>query len=232
MSKIIFHGHSFVEIEYWKWSILIDPMIIWNAICDISLDEIIKKKIYAILFTHGHSDHLWDGIEILKKTWAKAISTFELINFIKEDYWISNVHAMHIWWDFQFEEDLEIKLTSALHGGGMLWSDKVCTPCGIVIKVWNKNIYHAGDTWLDINMKLLWEYDDIDVAFLPIWWNFTMWVDDAVIATSFINPKLVVPIHYNTWDVIKADPIEFSRLIMLKNLSIPKVLNPWQYIVI
>ena len=73
-----------------------------------------------------------------------------------------------------------------------------------------KTIYHAGDTGLFYDMKLIGEMNNIDLAFLPIGDNFTMGVTDAVKAVEFLNPKKVVPIHYKTWPVIDAEPLEFA----------------------
>lgn len=90
----------------------------------------------------------------------------------------------------------------------------------MIIRAEGKNIYHAGDTALTYDMKLLGEYDSIDVAFLPIGDNFTMGIDDAVIATSFINPKKVVPIHYDTFAPIKVDVSEFMEKVGEKGISL------------
>src|SRR5438552_2319711 len=86
-------------------------------------------------------------------------------------------------------------------------------PAGVIINAGGKNIYHAGDTSLFLDMKLIGEMHSIDAALLPIGDNFTMGIDDAVKAAEFLNPRLVIPIHYNTFDVIKADPEEFRRKI-------------------
>ncbi len=119
-----------------------------------------------------------------------------------------------IWWEFKFW-DYSIKIFKS----------------GLIKIDW-KNIYHAWYTVLHDDMKLLWDSEKIDLAFLPIWNNSDMWIDDSVIVASFIKSKIVVPIHYNTYDDLKIDPIEFARKIMLQSISIPKILTPWQYIIL
>lgn len=226
---IIYHWHSFVEIEDNWNSILIDPFIIGNPLCDIKLEDIIKKNITHICITHGHSDHIWDTVEIFKKTWCKIISTFEVIKYFEKYYNITNNWSMHIWWKKTFES-FSIKYVNAVHGwsiGPEFFPGKAAW---LIISINWKNIYHAWDTALTYDMKLLKD-ENIDLAFLPIWWNFTMEIDDAVKAVKFINPKIVVPIHYDTFDSIKANPMIFAQEIMLNNLSNCKVLNPWQSIV-
>jgi L-ascorbate metabolism protein UlaG (beta-lactamase superfamily) len=101
-----------------------------------------------------------------------------------------------------------------------------------LIKDWWKTIYHAWDTALTMDMKLLWDYEKLDLSFVPIWWNFTMWIDDAIIACSFIKSKIVVPIHYDTFDIIKVDAWEFARKLLQENYWVPKLLVPWQEIVL
>ena len=229
--KVIYHWHAFIEIKLNEKSILIDPFITDNPQCDVRLDNILSKNIIAIINTHWHWDHIWDTPIISEKTWAKIITTYELSQrYIKEKK-INNIHPMHIWWEYNFW-DFSVKFVTAIHWWWIadIWNWYTTFAAGVIIRINNKNIYHAWDTALTYDMKLLWDYDKIDIAFLPIWWNFTMNIEDAVIATKFIKPKIVVPIHYNTWDIIKSDPIKFSKLVMLENLSVPKVLNPGQYI--
>lgn len=234
MIEVIFHWHAFVEISKdEEYSILIDPFISWNPQSDISLENVLSKNIKAIVLTHWHSDHLWDTPEISRRTWCLVVATFELAQYLINVEWLERVHSMHIWWEYNFW-DFTVKFVPAVHGWwiGDLTSWYVTYPAWVIVSLWWKNIYHAWDTWLTYDMKLLGDYHNIDVAFLPIWWNFTMWIDDAVIATKFIKPKIVVPIHYNTWPIIEADPIEFSRKVMLDNLSVPKILSSGQSIVI
>jgi L-ascorbate metabolism protein UlaG (beta-lactamase superfamily) len=209
--KVTYYSHAFVEIETSAWSILIDPFIIWNPTIKIGLDKILQKNILAVVLTHGHNDHIWDGEEICKRTGAKLIATFELAQYFINEISLKNVHAMHIWGEFNFW-DFSVKFTPAVHGWGIadLKNWYTTFPAWVIIRVEWKNIYHAWDTGLTYDMKLLWDYDTIDLAFLPIWWNFTMWIDDAVIAVKdFIKPKKVIPIHYNTWGIIKSNPNEF-----------------------
>lgn len=224
--EAIFHSHAFIEIETKSWSILIDPFITWNPISKIGLEDILKKKILAVIVSHWHSDHIWDTVDIAQKTGCLVVSTFEVINYFQNFFKLENTHPMHIWWEFLFSFG-KIKLVTAIHWWGIwpecLWG----TPAWIMLEIDWKTIYHAWDTALTYDMKLL-ESRNIDLAFLPIWDNFTMWIDDAVIATGFIKPKVVVPIHFNTFEMIKQDPQEFAEKVMLSWNSVCKVLLPWQ----
>jgi len=237
MIDIIYHWHSFIEIDLWWESILIDPYIIGNNLCDVSLEKICSQNIIAICITHGHSDHIWDTVEIVNKTWAKIISTFEVVQYFLKYHNISSSYSMHIWWEHNFPinwskdfGEFKIKFVNAVHWWS-IWPEFFSGKAAwIIVEIWWKKIYHAWDTALTYDMKLL-ESKNIDVAFLPIWGNFTMWIEDAITATEFIKPKIVVPIHYNTFDTIKVDPISFAQEIMLNNLSSCKVLIPGQSIV-
>ena len=230
MIEVIFHWHSFVEIEYSEGSILIDPFVNWNPNCDLTIDEICKKNIVAVWITHWHSDHIWDTVNIVKKTWAKVISIFEIIQYFSKFHNIESSHAMHIWWEYNFG-NFSVKFVNAIHWWSIWYEMLPGKAAWIIIKVnWTK-IYHAWDTALTYDMKLL-ELDSIDLALLPIWGNFTMWVEDAVKAVEFIKPKIVVPIHYNTFELIKADPVEFAQKVTLSNLAICKVLSPGQKVVL
>jgi L-ascorbate metabolism protein UlaG (beta-lactamase superfamily) len=228
--KIIYHSHSFIEIELKSWSILIDPFITWNPTIKSSLEDILAKKILSVVLTHGHSDHIWDTEKICKKTNCLLISIFEISNYFWKEKWLTNLHAMHIWWEFDFWE-YKIKYTKAVHGW---WVDDMRSwyttlAAWIIVRIEWKNIYHAWDTALNYDMKLLSEYDSIDLAFLPIWGNFTMWIYDAVIATKdFIKPKKVVPIHYNTFDIIKANPEDFIKKVW----DIWKIVKFWDSIIL
>lgn len=225
MIKTIYYGHSFIEIQSDFGSILIDPFLDfpWST---SDVQDFTTKNIKAVVPTHGHQDHLWLSVDIANRTGAMIIWIAELMTYIKNYEKYYNVHKMNIWWEFDFG-DFKIKLVNAVHSGFI--SEWFYAPaCGVIIKIWDKTIYHAGDTALTYDMKLLGEYENIDLAFLPIWDNFTMWIKDAVIATSFIKPKVVIPMHYNTWDVVNQDPSEFARQVMNQNLATPKVLNIWQ----
>lgn len=232
MLEVIYHWHSFVEIANHNWSIFIDPFITGNPVCDITLESINKDKIKAIILTHGHQDHIGDTFSLLtQKKDLPIFATYEIGNFLQSAYNAENVFHMHVGWERAFQ-DFEVKFVSAVHWGG-IWESNAVTGLAtwVIVRIDGKSIYHAWDTALNYDMKLLSEYDKIDLAFLPIGWNFTMGIDDAVIATSFVKPKTVVPIHYNTWWVIAQDPIDFARKVMSEWFATPKVLNPWQKIV-
>lgn len=226
---IIYHSHSFVEIILWNKSILIDPFISGNSLCDVSLEQVCSKNILAVIITHWHMDHIGNAIDIIKKTGCKLISTVEVVKYLKNQRSTLSSYSLNIGWKKELEY-FKVKFVNAVHSWAIWIEGLAWKAAWVLIEINGKKIYHAWDTALTYDMKLL-EDENIDLAFLPIWDNFTMWIEDGIKAIEFIKPKTVVPMHYNTFDNIKKDPMDFAQKIMLWNLSNCKVLGPWQYIV-
>jgi L-ascorbate metabolism protein UlaG (beta-lactamase superfamily) len=207
MVKITYHGHSAFEIKSDKCNILIDPFITGNKHAKVKPGDL--KADYIIL-THGHGDHLGDALEIAKKSNAPIICVFELADYVAAKG--LKAHHMHIGGGYNFPFG-RVKYTIAHHSSSTPDGVYAGNPAGVVISTGGKNIYHAGDTGLFLDMKLIGEMTSLDAAMVPIGDNFTMGIDDAVKAVEFLNPKLAIPIHYNTFDVIQADPNEFKRKV-------------------
>ncbi|MBX7044433.1 MAG: metal-dependent hydrolase [Ignavibacteria bacterium] len=206
MAKIIFHGHSFLEIQTNGKTILIDPFISGNPKCDIKVED---AKCNYIILTHGHGDHYGDCIEIAQKNDATIIATAELATIVGEKV---KSHGMNLGGGYNFEFG-RVKLTLAHHSSSTPDGRYAGDPAGVILTIEGKNIYHAGDTALFYDMRLIREACKIDYAFLPIGDNFTMGIDDAVKAVDFLNPKITIPIHYNTFPVITVDENEFKRKV-------------------
>ncbi len=209
MPDIQFLGHSCITIENSTHKLIIDPFITENPQATITADKI---DVQYILITHGHGDHVGDAVSIGKRTGATVIANFELANLCAKEGLV--IHPMHIGGahDFDFGR---VKLTIAHHGGGFGEDASRYTgpATGMLVTMDGKTIYHPGDTGLFYDMKLIGELNDIDLAFLPIGDNFTMGIDDAVKAVEFLQPKKVVPFHYNTWPIIESEPDEFANRI-------------------
>ncbi|WP_066172893.1 metal-dependent hydrolase [Bacillus marinisedimentorum] len=207
--KVTYHGHSVVGIETKDTKILIDPFISGNGVCDLVADEV---QVDVILLTHGHGDHVGDTVELAQRNDALVVAPFELATFLG---WKGvNTHPMHIGGSHQFDFG-KVKLTQAFHGSA--YEDEetqtlVYTgmPAGILFTAEGKTVYHAGDTGLFSDMKLIGEHG-IDLAFLPIGDNFTMGPDDAVTAAKWVKAKKTVPIHYNTFPLIEQDADGFVK---------------------
>ncbi|MFH1891689.1 MAG: metal-dependent hydrolase [Candidatus Zixiibacteriota bacterium] len=208
MAKIKFLGHSCFTIATGNTNLIIDPFLTGNPMAGAKASEI---KADYILVTHGHGDHFGDTIEIAKNNDATVIGPNEIAVFCKGKG--LKAHNMHIGgaWNFPFGK---VKLTIAHHGfsSGESGLDIGGNPCGFVFTLEGKNIYHAGDTGLFMDMQIIGEVG-LDLAMLPIGDNFTMGIDDAVRAVDFLKPKKVVPMHYNTFDLVKADPQEFKSKV-------------------
>ena len=208
--KIKYLGHSCFHVEEGSFKALIDPFISGNPNSPITISEI--GELTHIFVTHGHGDHLGDTQAIASKTKATVITNYEIAHYLGGKS--ITVHSMHIGGRTKFDFGT-VKMTPALHGsgietiGGLVYGGN---PCGFVIEVNGKKIYHAGDTGLTIDMKLL-ARENIDVAILPIGGNFTMDIEDATIAVEFIQPKKVIPMHYDTFQIIKASPNEFKEKV-------------------
>jgi L-ascorbate metabolism protein UlaG (beta-lactamase superfamily) len=194
-------GHSTFLLNIDGKKILIDPFISPNELAKhINIDEI---KCDYILVTHGHQDHVADLESIAERTKAKIVSTFEITTWC-EGKGLTNVHPMNIGgkWHFDFGT---VKMVYASHSNVLPDGTYGGTASGFIIKTQSKTIYIAGDTALTQEMKLLGEFEKIDLAFLPIGDNFTMGISDAVIACKFFNCKQVIGMHYDTFGYIKID---------------------------
>lgn len=209
--KITYHGHSVLKIEANGKTILIDPFITGNPKTDLKADEV---KVDYILLTHGHGDHLGDTIPLAKANDATVIASPELSSYLM---WKGvKTHEMNIGGarDFEFGQ---VKFTQAFHSTGFETEDEqiiyLGMPAGLLVTIDGKTIYHAGDTSLFYDMKLIGERHPIDVAFLPIGDNYTMGPEDAAYAAELLGAKQVVPIHYSTFPVIEQDPHKFVELL-------------------
>ena len=199
--KVNYLGHSTFLFEIAGKKILIDPFITPNELAShIKVDEI---ECDYILVTHGHSDHVADLIPIAKRTGAKVISSFEIIDWLGKQG-IENGHPMNLGgtWNFDFGS---LKMVYAAHSNSMPDGTYGGTAAGFIIKAEGKTYYYAGDTSLNQEMKLFGEFNQIDFAFLPVGDNFTMGINDAIIASQFINCKNIIGMHYDTFGYIKID---------------------------
>ncbi len=191
--------------------ILIDPFLTGNPTNPVHAEEVNAD---FIVLTHAHGDHVGDAFEIAKRCDSLIIAVNELA-----DYAISkglSTHNMHIGGSYNFVFGA-IKFTIAHHGSLTPDGQYGGEPAGVILTIDNKVIYHTGDTGLFLDMKLIGELNKIDYMLLPIGDNFTMGIDDAVKAVEFANPDVAIPMHYNTFPVIEADPNEFQTKVELLN---------------
>jgi L-ascorbate metabolism protein UlaG (beta-lactamase superfamily) len=218
--ELTYHSHACFSITVGDTHLLIDPFLSGNALADISADQV---QADYILVSHGHGDHVGDTVAIASRTGATTISNFEIQNWLMAQG-VENSHALHIGggYDFPFGR---VKLTIAHHGSALPDGSYGGNPAGFLLTLEGKKIYHACDTGLFYDMRLIGE-EGLDVAILPIGDNFTMGPDDALRAARLLEPKVVIPIHYNTFDVIKQDPMAFAARVTAETSARCVVLKP------
>ncbi len=207
MAKLTWYGHAAFLLESGPYKILFDPFISGNPLAPVKPEQVPATH---ILVSHGHSDHLGDTVAIAKRTKATVIGPYELAGYCASKG--CTIHPMHIGGGHNFPFG-RVKLTIAHHGAGYEEDGRVLylgNPCGFVVAVEGKNLYHSGDTGLFMDMQLIGQMHPLEVALLPIGDNFTMGPEDALKAVEFLKPKTVVPMHYSTWDLIKQDPKAFA----------------------
>lgn len=197
--KIIYHGHSCIQMTSEGGSLIIDPFLNGHTDPkDINVD--------VVLLTHAHNDHVGDAIEIVKRNDAILIANVEICDFFEKEGIKTFAMQPGGQKDFGF---FHVKMTPAIHGS--TYNDEngihsLGVAAGLIVTMDKQRIYHAGDTALFSDMSLIKE---IDVAFVPIGDVYTMGIEDALKCVELIQPKKVVPIHYNTFEVIKQDPQRF-----------------------
>jgi L-ascorbate metabolism protein UlaG (beta-lactamase superfamily) len=212
--KLKYFAHSAFQITTDNNKIiLIDPFLDDNRNSPVKSSEV--KADYIIL-SHAHGDHLGDSFKIAERSHSKFICVNELASYcISKGFEAEN---LHIGGGRNFEFG-RVKFTIAHHGSQTPDGQYAGEPAGIILTISNKNIYHTGDTALFYDMKLIGEITPVDYMMVPIGDNFTMGIDDAVRASEFVKPKIVIPMHYDTFDVIKADPQEFKKKVETKGIS-------------
>ena len=195
-SKLIWYGHATLGLETGGYRLLVDPYFSGNPAAPISAERV---QADFILVSHGHGDHVGDTVEIAKRTGAMVVSNYEIAGWLESKG--VKTHGQHLggghWHEFGY-----LKLTFAIHGSMLPDGSYGGNPAGFLLSTLDgEKIYMACDTGLFGDMRLIGE-EGIDLAVLPIGDNYTMGPDDALRAVKLIRPKHVIPIHYNTWDLI------------------------------
>ena len=229
MASIKYLGHASFEVtleglDGKKKRILIDPWITNPLSPYRNVEEYLEKinKVDYIIVTHDHGDHLGEALDIAKKTNAKIIAIYDLAIELEK----KNVTTIGANIGGKLDvPDIFVVLTPALH------SSQHGNPTGVVVGGNDIKVYHAGDTGLFAEMTYIGELYKPDIAMLPIGGHFTMGIREAAKAVELLKPKYVVPMHYGTFDVIKADPNEFAKLVRER---VPEtqviILKPGEYL--
>ncbi len=207
--KLRYFSHSSFQITSDAGQvILIDPFLDDNPTAPVRSADVTAD---FIVLTHAHGDHVGDAFKIAARTNPLFICVNELANYVIGKGF--RAHNMHIGGsrDFPFGR---VKFTIAHHGSMTPDNTYAGEPAGVILTVDGKSLYHTGDTGLFYDMKLIGEMTPLDYMLLPIGDNFTMGIRDAVKAVELAAPGIAIPMHYNTFPVINADPQDFKKQVM------------------
>jgi L-ascorbate metabolism protein UlaG (beta-lactamase superfamily) len=227
---IRFLGHAAFELSDGDTRVLIDPFLSGNPKAAVGAGEL---EATTILLTHGHVDHLGDTVDIAKRTGAPVVAIVELAGEIGSEG--VDVFDPNLGGTVEFDWGY-VSLVPAWHTNTLPGSEDapysaehgivIGPAAGLVIKIGETTVYHAGDTCLFGDMKLIAERSDIDVALLPIGGHYTMDRRDAVVAAEFVGAKTVIPMHYDTFPPIETDSGAFKADVEAQTSSQVVLLKP------
>ncbi len=204
--RLTFFGHACFLLETERARILIDPYFTGNPLAPIAADAVACDY---ILVSHGHEDHTCDALAIARRCGATLVANYEIAEYFAAQG--AKTHGLNPGGGFNFPFG-RVKLTLAHHTSSAEAGLKpiyLGVACGLLISADGKNIYHAGDTALFLDLQLIGRAG-LDAALIPIGDNYTMGPDDALLALDFLRPKVAVPMHYDTWPEIAQDAAAFA----------------------
>ncbi|MSR57370.1 MAG: metal-dependent hydrolase [Planctomycetaceae bacterium] len=214
-------GHSTWLIDTAGQRVLIDPFLTGNPAATVTADQVTAD---FILVSHGHGDHVGDTVAIARRTGALVIANYEITEWLARQG-VENVHAMNTGGAHPFPFG-HLKLTIAHHTSMLPDGANGGNPVGFILRLADgRKLYHAADTGLFYDMKLIGD-EGIDLAILPIGDNYTMGPDDALRAVQLIQPKRVIPTHYNTWELIAQDAHAWAARVRADSTAQAVVLKP------
>lgn len=191
--EVTFLGHASFNIQYKGYNILIDPF-------DIDIEQVEPD---FVIITHAHQDHIGNSLNIALKYNSMVISNFEITNWF-ENNGVTNIHGMNLGGKYIFPFGL-LKMVPALHSSSFPDGTYGGNACGFICMLDDVCFYYAGDTGLSAEMKTIGATNKLDFAFLPMGDNYTMGIEDAIIASEFINCNKVIGMHFDTFPQIKID---------------------------
>ncbi len=217
--KLTYYGHACFLVEGGGSRLIIDPFLEGNPTAPVKPQQV---KVDYVLVSHAHGDHWGDTETIARANDALVIANHEIS--VHAANLGLRAHGLHIGGGYNFPFG-RVQLTPAMHGSSFPDGSYGGNPAGFLLTLEGRNIYHACDTGLFYDMKLIGE-KGIDAAILPIGDNYTMGPEDALRAVELIQPKVVIPIHYGTFDIIKQDPQKFKAAVESKTGAKCVVLSP------
>lgn len=216
-----YYGHSCFSMVVSGKTLLFDPFITGNPLAGHINPETITCD--YMLISHGHEDHIADALSIARRTGATVISNFEIVTWLANKG-ITKNHPMNIGghWFFDFGK---VKCVNAIHSSSLPDGSNGGNPMGFLIESEGNIFYYSGDTALTYDMKLIGDYKKIDFALMPVGGNFTMGIDNTLIAAEFIRCDKIVALHFDTFGYIKIDHAEAKTKFEAagKHLLIPEI---------
>lgn len=220
--EIKFHGQSCFEISDGETTVLTDPFLKPNNPVAVATADEVSADVIAV--SHGHADHIADLLPVAERTGAQCVGLVELASWMGEQG-IENVSDPNFGGTVEFDWGW-IKFVPAWHTNTLPDGTAIGNPAGMLIKIGGKTIYHAGDTCLFGDMKLIAERNPIDIAMLPIGGHYTMDRHDAVVAAQFVAADTVIPMHFNTFPPIETDASAFKTDVESAGAGSVVVLEP------